>query len=166
MDTTALVTGRPRVWARDMAIFGGVTCVAVPGILHTFAPDLYFVWAGLAGMLTGGVLGLVMPRALEALRGRVPIKVLVTLGFPIGAAWGALVGLLASAPYGFSGSVVALGVVCASLAGAVQFGWWWFPYTFQTVRGRRTWPLTVVAVLATPVLAWLAFAAAMFAMSV
>ncbi len=88
------------------------------------------------------------------------------LGFPLGFVWGAVtggsgalmaqaMGLTASMVFGGPELLVLMTGV-AGLAGALQFGLLWFPYTFQTVRRGRRWPLVVGAVLVTPVLGWAA----------
>ena len=146
------VTGQPQVWARDMAIVGGVTSLLAPLpaiALGSNAP--FIVITAVTGCLTGAALGTAMPGLLERVRGRVPLAVLMALGPLPGAVWGGVVGTMGGA---FSGVMVPmwLCMIAASLAGAIQFGLFWFPYTFQTVRGARCWPVVLGACLATPII--------------
>lgn len=146
------VTGQARVWARDMAIVGGVTAFLAPLPAILLGATASFIGASaMTGCLTGGLLGAAMPGMLEWLRGRIPLAGLVALGPIPGAVWGGVVGAMG---FAFSGVTVPL-VLCvlsASLAGAIQFGLFWLPYTVQTVRGGPLWPVVLGACIATPVI--------------
>jgi hypothetical protein len=142
------VTGSPLRWARDMALVGGGTSAFVPALVSGLAPDGYPISAALAGVVTGALLGLAMPTLLDVVRGKVPLPMLLLCSVGLGAAWGGVAGALAGLPFGAGNA--ALGLVAGSIAGAAQFGWWWFPYTFQTVRRGRTWPLLVASLFTLP----------------
>ena len=92
-----------------------------------------------------------MPGILERLRGRIPLAGLMALGPIPGAVWGGVVGAVG---FAFSGVTVplVLCVLAASLAGAIQFGLFWLPYTVQTVRGGPLWPVVLGACMATPII--------------
>jgi hypothetical protein len=145
------VTGRPAAWARDMALVGGLTSAILPTMLSGVSPSMFGLYAGIAGAITGALLGAAMPAVLDRARRHVPLWALLMAGPLVGCAWGALAGGLGSLP--FSGDTLALALISGGIAGALQFGWWWFPYTFQTVRGGRTWPVMLASFLALPVLA-------------
>ena len=153
------ITGRPLEWARDMALVGGITSATLPALLSNVAPTNFAIYAGIAGTLTGALFGALMPAALDRLRNRVPLWALLMAGPVIGCAWGGLAGALASLP--FSSDTLRLGVLAGAIAGGLQFGWWWFPYTFQTVRGRRTWPVMLTAAVVLPLIAGAVFFATM-----
>ena len=144
------VTGAETHWSRDFALIGGVTSLVAPALAMPLGVSaLYVAAAALTGLLSGGLLGAAMPRMLDGMRGRVPLGVIFGLGGPVlGALWGASVGSVAYlVGHDFN---ILLSVGCASLAGAIQFGLCWFPYTFQTVRGGPRWPVVLAACLATP----------------
>ena len=145
---THSITGCPLLWCRDMALVGGATSATVPALVHEFTPSGYPLMAAVIGVVTGALLGLAMPRLLDRVRGRISLPILVLGSVMLGCFWGGATGALAGAPFGIP--YVVLGLVAGGLAGAAQFGWWWFPYTVQTVRGGRTWPMLVAAVLALP----------------
>jgi hypothetical protein len=146
------VTGQPREWARDMAIVGGVTASLAPLPALTLGATAGFIGGtALAGTLTGAALGAAMPGLLERVRGRLPLSILMVLGPVPGALWGGIVGAVGSVLSGV-GTPLTLCVLCAAIAGAIQFGLFWFPYTFQTVRGARRWPVVLAACLATPII--------------
>lgn len=146
------VTGQAKDWARDMAIVGGVTAGLAPlPAIPLGATAGFIAGTAAAGLLTGAALGAAMPGVLEWVRGRLPIPVLMMLGPIPGAVWGGIVGGVGGA-LSTVGVPVGLCVVCAAIAGAMQFGLFWFPYTFQTVRGERRWPVVLAACLATPLI--------------
>ncbi|MFT5679110.1 MAG: hypothetical protein ACI8RZ_000014 [Myxococcota bacterium] len=152
------VTGRPAHWARDMAIVGGVTASLAPlPALALGATAAFIGGTAVTGAVTGAALGAVMPGVLERVRGRLPLPVLMVLGPIPGALWGGIVGAVGFALSGV-GVPLALCVLCAALAGAVQFGLFWFPYTFQTVRGARRWPVVLGACAVTPMIGLLTVA--------
>ncbi len=148
----ARVTGSPRRWALDFAIIGGVTSVLAP--LFAFGSPVFAVAAGFWGAATGMAIGRLLPETLERVRGRFPIPVLLALGVPIGAVWGGVTGALAGLTLG-SADTALFGAMVASVAGAVQFGWLWFPYTFLTVLNRTTIPVVAAACVVAPTLGWL-----------
>jgi len=154
----ARVTGRPGEWARDFAIVGGISALLAP--LFAFSGPAFPVAAMFWGTLTGLAIGRLLPDVLERVRGRLPIPVLLTLGVPIGAFWGGITGFAAGLSLG-SLELAVFGGLCASIAGAFQFGWLWFPYTFLTVIGRSRWPVVAASAVVAPALGWLAIFALM-----
>ena len=87
------VTGQPRVWARDMAIVGGVTSLLAPLPATILGATAGFIAvSAVTGALTGAGMGAAMPGLLERLRGRLPIPCLLALGPIPGAVWGGVVG--------------------------------------------------------------------------
>lgn len=155
------VTGEARVWARDMAIVGGVTAFLAPMPALPVATMWFIGATTVAGAVTGVALGSAMPGALEALRRRLPLATLVALGPIPGALWGGIVGALG---FALSGGVAPLAVcmLCVAIAGALQFGLFWFPYTFQTVRGAPRWPVVLGACVLTPLVGVLTISAVLF----
>jgi hypothetical protein len=157
--TTARIPGSPARWARDGALFGTITCVVVPGCLVGIVGLPYVAAAGALGAVTGGLLGLAAPTLLDALRGQLPLALMLSLAPVFGAAWGGAVALVAG--LAVDHPMWWLGLVSGGVAGAVQVGLWWFPYTFQSVRRGRTWPVLVGAAFTAPVVAWGTFIATM-----
>ena len=143
------VAGRPLAWSRDMALVGGLTSGFAPFAAGSLAPSGYAPTALVLWLVTGALLGLCMPALLEQVRGRVPLAGLLLLSPVAGFAWGALAGGLAGLPFGSSSAI--LGFFCGGATGAVQLGWFWFPYTFQSVRRGRTWPVVASTLLSLPV---------------
>ena len=142
------VTGQPQRWARDFALIGATTSAVAPTMAAAFGVSwLYALAAAIAGAGTGALLGAMMPALLDRVRGRVPLPLLAAVGPLLGALWGASVGVLASVVHP---DMLAFSVLAASVGGAVQFGLFWFPYTFQTVRGARVWPVVLAACLCAP----------------
>lgn len=143
------VAGRPLAWARDMAFVGATTSAFAPWAAGNLAPSGYWQVSAVVGLVTGALLGLAMPALIDLVRGRVPLLLLVLGSVLLGAAWGGLTGGLAGLAFG--GISAQLGVVAGAAAGGFQLGWFWFPYTFQSVRGGRTWPLLLTSLLTLPV---------------
>ena len=162
------VVGDTRTWSRDLALVGGVTGFAAPTAMFGWLVSPAFcVAAGPAGAAIGWALGRFIPWLLERVRGRVPIPVLLLLlGPALGAFWGGGTGLVAgllaelwyastgSEPALFAGTLPILGASFGLVAGAVQLGWFWFPYTFQTVRRAPRWPVMALAMLLAPLTAF------------
>ncbi len=157
--------GERRTWVRDLAIIGGVSGALAPAAVGMLFPG-YVLLAGAFGAGSGAVVGHLASAMLgkERIR-RVPVAVLLVGGLGLGALWGALTGLGAALGLGAfsapgSGAVLlVLSALLASVAGAIQLGWFWLPYAILRARGRRTWPLVVVASLLAPALGWAALAA-------
>ena len=146
------VTGQPRVWARDMAIVGGVTSLLAPlPAILLGATAGFIVVSSVTGSLTGAAMGAAMPGLLERLRGRLPIPLLLVMGPIPGAVWGGVVGLMGGLLSGVSVPLTVC-VAAAAVAGAIQFGLFWLPYTVQTVRRGSLWPVVLGACLATPLI--------------
>ena len=144
------ITGSPKAWARDFALIGTSTSVMTI-LLASWQPLGGFVlMAPIIAGLTGGALGMVMPGMLEWARRRVPLTGLLLLGVALGGLWGGTVGGIAAV---YTNLHIGLATFCAAIAGAIHFGFWWFPYTFQTVLSRPTWPVVLLACLSTPLTA-------------
>lgn len=144
------LTGSSRVWSRDLALIGGTTSFVLPSLMGPIVPSGFAAWAGLAGAVGGLLLGQALPVILDVVRGRVAIRWLLLLAPVVGAAWGSAAGAIAGLATD-RGSAV-LGLISGGIAGACQLGLWWFPYTFQAVRGGRRWPLVLAALVTSPVL--------------
>ena len=142
------VAGSPLRWSRDLAFVGATTSGFAPLLATDLAPDGYAAVSTLVGLLTGGALGLVMPAALDRVRGRVPLLFLIAMAPLTGLAWGGLTGSLSGLPFGESSAI--LGLCAGGATGAMQLGWFWFPYTFQSVRRGSTWPVIALSVVALP----------------
>lgn len=160
--STPRLTGRPRVWARDMALMGGLSSALVPTLLVVFVPWPYPLIAGALGLGSGAVLGAGMPAFLNWVRRFAPPWGLLLASPFLGLVWGGGTGALAGLAFGTNAAM--LGLVAGGIAGAVQLTLWWFPYTFQTVRGARTWPVTLASVVALPLTAILVLCGALATM--
>jgi hypothetical protein len=152
------VGGSPAAWSRDLAIVVGATSAFAPAMAAGQLFAGYPISAMCIGAVTGAVLGAAMPALIDLVRGRVPLALVVAASLALGAVWGGLTGMLAGVPFGWDAA--ALGLAAGGAAGAVQLGGFWFPYTFQSVRGGRTWPVVVGALLVLPVSTAAAVAAA------
>lgn len=156
---SAPIAGSPHRWAGDLALVGAVTGLLAPALV-IFDPGYSFA-AAVAGGGSGAVLGTALPRGLELARRWLPLSVLFALAPVVGAVWGggtgAFAGLFAASPFA-DGSGVGLGLVFGGIAGMVQLGAMWFPYTVQAVRGGMRGPVVALACLAAPVLGWAAVA--------
>lgn len=154
------VTGDPRAWGRRLAWLGGATALLVvlpfsPVGLLQIAPAGFGLVAAALGAGSGLLIGRATPGTLDRVRGRVPLWALALMAPVVGAVWGGAVG-------GVAGLVVdglqeaLLGVLAGGSVGAVQVGMSWFPMVFQTVTGRPVWPVVLVSLLFSPVLATIA----------
>ena len=153
--------GTRLAWIRDLTLVGAAS-TAAPAmvVLHVF-PDFVKV-AAVVGPLTGAVLGIVLRPLLLGPLSRVPFIALIGVGALLGALWGASVGGLAAegaallaangSPSGLDIPPVELGLLCGAVAGAIQLGWFFVPYTLQRARGRPAWPVVVVACALSPAL--------------
>lgn len=150
------VTGSSWAWTRDVAVLGGATGWLAPGAVLSFTDPIALV-GGLVGLATGASLGAMLPRLLEMMRGSLPIPLLLVAGVVGGALWGALVGAVTATVLG-TATFAGFGAAAGALTAGLQFGWFWFPYTFQTVRRGRTWPVLAAACGMAPAIGWLAIA--------
>ncbi|MEZ4235659.1 MAG: hypothetical protein R3F59_05755 [Myxococcota bacterium] len=161
--TRPRTVGSPAQWARQGAVLGGLlggfTPMALGLLVALFdanAPFLFVVFnpavgaGALAGVLVGGLLGLVQPALLDSVRGRLPLP-LVALGQGLVAALAGAVagGLSLAIPLTAIGGLALLDLevirVGAWLGGAVGgaaglLGW--LPLTVATVLKSRSWPIT------------------------
>ena len=146
--------GKKRSWSRDLATIGGISSLAAPlAVAPTLVGTAYPWVAAAVGALTGAALGVIVPSVLLRLR-KVPLPMLVLLGPTLGILWGGAVGLAAGLTLG--AEIIWLSAVVAGVAGAIQFGWFWLPYTARRLRSKRTWPVVVAASLLAPALGWAA----------
>jgi hypothetical protein len=153
------VTGREGDWARELALIGGTTSLVAPAMAIPLMVSPWFALvAGLVGAVSGAMLGATMPTVLDAMRQRVPPGLLL-LGFGpvVGAMWGASVGGIAATLV--PGHPLELAVASAAIAGALQLGLCWLPYTMLTVLQKRRWPAIVTAIVGTPVVGLLTIVA-------
>ncbi len=153
MSTDALVRqtaqpiGRPREWARDFSLIGGVTGALAPLLIQD---PTYIAAAAIAGAVAGAGLGAFVPKVLARL-GHLKVPTLMFGGMAVGAVWGGLAGAVAGLTLP---NLFWLSVSVASIAGALQFGWIWLPYLLQKISRKKTWPLVVLAFAAAPLLGW------------
>ncbi|MEN0066790.1 MAG: hypothetical protein AAGA48_31955 [Myxococcota bacterium] len=143
----ARITGRPLAWARDTALVGGVTATSATLALGLMGTT-FGLAAGLTGALAGFALGLEMPTFLDSARRRLSLISVGLRCITIGFGLGGFVGLIAATA---AGNPYVLGpIVVAGIAGALQLGWWWLPYTVLTVTQRPTWPAVLIACAVAP----------------
>ncbi len=164
MPGSRYLVGSPGIWARDWAIIGAGTGVLAPlGVIAlSMEPGLlpFAAGAGVAGGAAGAVLGATAPRLLERVRGRVPLPVLMLLGLPLGATWGVIAGGLGALWLpGMELALVVIAAAIAGVAGAIQLGLTWLPYTVAAVTRRPVWPVVLGSVLVAPAMGWAALLA-------
>lgn len=141
----ARLTGSPLRWGRDLGVVGAATGLSL-------APLDTFGWtAAVVGLVAGLLLGLEMPEFLESARRRIPLSAIGFRCVLAGAGIGAGAGIVAAHA---AGHLILVPFVVAGLAGALQLGWLWLPYTILTVLERQTWPLVLMACAAAPVVGW------------
>lgn len=139
--------GSVGAWLRDFTLIGAVTGAAAPACYWWHQPS-YLVACGLIGGALGGLLGLVMRPLLLGPFSRWPFGVLLVFGLGVGALWGGGTGL--------GGGILGFGLedqmglpfisgIAGAVAGALQLGWFWLPYTLRHARGRSTWPIVLAA---------------------
>ena len=135
---------------------GGVTGVAAPFLV--IGDPVFSVVAGLAGAVSGLVLGALGVPALEWLRPRAPLWTLVLAAPLVGAAWGAVSGIAGGLVGGamFGSEAPLLGAIMGAGAGMVQLGWMFLPYTVASVMGLPRWPVVLGASATAPLLGWVA----------
>lgn len=165
MTNTAI--GARGAWIRDLALIGAASALApaavvlegpasmpsVDGVSVLAAWPAFVVGALVAGAATGALLGAAFPRLLLGPFSRLPVAVMLLVGAVIGAAWGGIVGAAAALVEAEVGRMslvparhfVALGAGAGAVAGALQLGWFWLPYTLRRARGRPAWPVVVAA---------------------
>lgn len=151
MTSTALPPVDPRwPWIRDFTFVGAVT-----GFLAPFAVIReveYSSVTGIGGAVSGAALGVFSAWLLSGAGRRWPKLVFVPLGLLLGALWG-VSSALATA-FTPARHLLALSVVFAGLAGALQLGWFWLVYCLRRVNRRSTYGVVLLASLLGGGLGW------------
>ena len=165
--TGPYLVGRPHQWARDFGVIGLFSGTLAPATLAMVCGWPVVAASGFVGGCGGALLGAMAPSMLERVRGRVPLPALLLLGLPIGAVWGASSGFAAGLTYQLlSGDTVVLPPFLwawvAAMAGAMQLGLVWFPYTFLRVLDKPTWPVVAASCAGSAALGPLAIAMILF----
>lgn len=157
------VVGRPAIWARDMALMGGLSLTTLVLLGNGLSEPAMLSTMGLTGGLAGGLLGGGLAWTLERLRGRLPLPLVYLLGTAATAAW-CVVSVSVTA-----GWLLGPAAVLAELAeliliggalGIGLLGWLWFAYTIAAVLRLRRWPLVALS-LPWAALVWHIFRALM-----
>ncbi len=150
--------GSARSWSRDLAIVGGLSSLMATGgalLLNVQVVTLgYVLLATLAGTFTGALMGPLNRRLLTRKLGTVKIYKLLALGLLAGGVWGGATGALAGLyfyPFRRLGSLAFFAsVIVAGAAGALQYFWFWLPYTVRRAKKRSTWPILLSAAVLAP----------------
>lgn len=136
-------------WMRDFTLIGAISGAAAPALFWLDRPG-YLAACGVAGAALGLLLGLFLPPLLLGPVSRWPFAVLLLLGLGAGAAWGGAAGL-AGGLFSFGVNdrmgLVWLSGTCGAVAGALQLGWFWLPYTLRKAKAKSTWPIVLAACL-------------------
>ena len=141
-------------WARDFALVG-VTVGALAPFFVLFDPG-FAALSGLAGGASGALVGAASAWALERVRGRVPLAVIVPLMAAVGSLWGAFAGACGGVgSMGIGLGAIPLGFVLGATTGMVTLGVGFLPYLILSVRGSSTLPVVALGLLASPTLGWL-----------
>ncbi len=146
---TVAPLGTRVAWMRDFAIIGAFSGALAPAFFWSHQTG-YLAACGVGGAALGVLLGLVLPPLLLGPVARWPFGVLLVLGLGVGALWGAGAGFVGGVTqFGVHDrlQLAALSTTCGAIAGALQLGWFWLPYTLRKARGRSTWPVVVAACL-------------------
>lgn len=146
---TPNLTGSPLRWGRDLAIVGGMTGFAAPASVCGLSFDPFTLTALTTGLVCGMLLGIEMPAFLESARRRVSLAGIAVRCVAVGAAVGAFIGFVAAQA---AGEIFLAPFVLAGIAGGLQLGWLWLPYTVLTVLERPTWPVILGACAVAPLL--------------
>lgn len=133
------VLGPHWAWGRDLALLGFLAPIAALGAWVPLSALLLF--GGIAAV-TGFPLGLLAARALDRLRGHVPLPLLGLLMATLAATWGMGVGGILVL-LGDHFSVLVFGVFLPGGLVAVC----WLPYTMARVLGKPTWPILIAALV-------------------
>lgn len=134
-------------WMRDFSLIGACSGALAPAFFWSHQPG-YLAACGIGGAALGIALGFLLPPLLLGPVSRWPFAVLVVAGVGVGALWGAGAGFIGGATqFGICDGLqlASLSATCGAIAGALQLGWFWLPYTLRKVRGRSTWPLVLAA---------------------
>lgn len=152
--------GRIRTWARDFAVLGGLSSAMIPLVAlggrdpWTFVVSFTAVALGV-GALLGALVGGAARVFIGRIGARLPVGLLLLVGPIVGALWGAAAGGAAgylwwwaagTATFACDGEpIVGQAAGYAAIAAAVQFGWFWLPYTLGVARRERLAGLWVLA---------------------
>ena len=141
--------GTSTSWARDFALVGAASSLLTP-TLFSFGnlPLTYVALTGVLGGVFGGLVGVVSQRLLLRQLSTVPFFALLIIGPLMGLLWGATTGLFGALGLESTGMLSMrqwwwVSVAAAGAAGALQFSWFWLPYTLLRSKGKR--PLLLVA---------------------
>ena len=144
--------GAPLAWARDLALVGAVTTLAL-GAVTPLSWWTVLAAASLA-MIGGAALGAVVPRLLHRRVRRKPLVLLALAAVGLGACWGGGAGYLAAH---LTGGPWVRTTELAATATAAQLGWLWLPLVLRRARGRSTVAYVLAACAAAPVASYLAY---------
>lgn len=140
------------------------SCFALLGVGGGGVVWSFVISSTAVGAITGALLGPLLRRVLGGRLGHVPIYQLLLMGLVAGFGWGAVTGVggvwtlaaLDMLPMSYFStwnfSLVAGAI--AGVAGAIQFGWFWLPYTIRSGRQKSRWPLLLAAGLLAFGLGW------------
>jgi len=136
-------------WMRDFALIGAASGAGAPALFWADRPG-YLAACGVTGAVLGLLLGLLLPPLLLGPVSRWPFGVLLLVGLGVGVAWGGGAGY-AGGLYSFGASdqmgLAWLSGACGAVAGALQLGWFWLPYTLRKAKAKSTWPIVLAACL-------------------
>ena len=145
--------GTPTEWARDLALVGGVTTLAL-GAVTPLAWTTVSATALLA-MIGGALLGATFPRLLHRRVRRKPWLLLAAAAVGLGACWGGAAGLIGAWLTGGGSWIDATEL--AGTATAAQLGWLWLPLVLRRARGRSSLGYVLAACAASPLVAYGAY---------
>ncbi|MCP4503360.1 MAG: hypothetical protein GY822_25790 [Deltaproteobacteria bacterium] len=145
--------GSPRHWARDFALVGAASSLLTPLMASMgYMPVGYLALSCLGGGLFGALTGWLSAKLLAGSLVKVPFFALLLCGPLVGFAWGASTGLFSSMGLPSTGmlrwsEMWFVSVLAAGFAGALQFAWFWLPYTLRKSRGKSSAFLVGFAIL-------------------
>jgi len=149
MSTPSQPLGTTATWARDFALVGAASSLLTP-TLFSFGnlPPSYIALTGVLGGVFGALVGVVSQRLLLRQLSSVPFFALLLIGPFMGLLWGATTGLFGALGLESTGMLSFrqwwwVSVAAAGAAGALQFSWFWLPYTLLRSKAKR--PLLLVA---------------------
>lgn len=139
-------------WARDLALVGGVTALALGAVtpLHWTTVSA----TALLAMLGGAALGALFPQLLHRRVRRKPWLLLALAAVGLGACWGGGAGFIAAH---LTGGPWVRTTELAGTATAAQLGWLWLPLVLRRARGRSSVPYVLLACVVAPLVSYLSF---------